>query len=45
MVKNRLMVCSDTTAEVKRLIDVGLTAGVPGPNCHEPMYPDVPHCS
>jgi hypothetical protein len=45
MVKNRLMVCSDTTAEVTRLIDAGLTAGVPGPNGDEPMYPDVPHCS
>jgi hypothetical protein len=45
MVKNRLMVCSDTAAEVKRLVDAGLAAGVPGPNGHEPMYPDVPHCN
>jgi hypothetical protein len=45
LVKNRLMICEDTTAEVKRLIDAGVTAGVPGPNGHEPMYPDVPHCN
>jgi hypothetical protein len=45
MIKNRLMVCSDATAEVKRLIDAGLAAGVPGPHGHEPMYPDVPHCN
>jgi len=45
MVKNRLMLCSDTTAEVKRLIDAGIAAGVPGPRGHEPMYPNVPHCN
>lgn len=45
MIKNRLMICEDANAEVKRLIDAGLTAGVPKPNGHEPMYPNVPHCN
>jgi predicted nucleic acid-binding protein len=45
MIKNRLMVCSDTTAEVKRLIDAGIAAGVPGPHGNEAMYPNVPHCN
>lgn len=44
MVKNRLMICEDTSAEVKRLIDSGLAAGVPAPNGREPKYPDIPHC-
>ena len=45
LVKNRLFLCEDTQAEVKRLIDVGLAAGVPAPRGNEPMYPDVPHCN
>jgi uncharacterized ferredoxin-like protein len=45
LVKNRLMICEDTTAEVKRLIDAGLAAGVPAPKGKEPIYPDVPHCN
>ena len=45
MVKNRLMLCSDTTAEVKRLIDAGIAAGVPAPRGREPMYPNIPHCN
>jgi hypothetical protein len=45
MVKNRLMLCEDTTAYVERLIDAGLAAGVPAPHGHEPMYPDIPHCN
>ena len=45
LVKNRLMICEDTTAEVKRLIDAGLAAGVPAPKGQEPIYPDVPHCN
>jgi hypothetical protein len=45
LVKNRLMICEDTTAEVKRLIDAGFAAGVPAPKGQEPIYPDVPHCN
>jgi hypothetical protein len=45
LVKNRLMICEDTTAEVKRLVDAGLAAGVPGPKGDESMYPNVPHCN
>ena len=45
MVKNRLMLCEDTTAYVKRLIDDGLAAGVPAPRGREPRYPDIPHCN
>jgi hypothetical protein len=45
LVKNRLMICEDTTDEVKRLVDAGLTAGVPAPRGNEPRYPGVPHCN
>ena len=45
LVKNRLFLCEDTPAEVKRLIDAGLAAGVPAPRGNEPMYPNVPHCN
>lgn len=39
------MLCEDTTAYVKRLIDAGLAAGVPAPRGREPKYPDIPHCN
>jgi len=45
LVKNRLFLCEDAPAEVKRLIDAGLAAGVPAPRGNEPMYPNVPHCN
>ena len=45
LVKNRLFLCEDTSAEVSRLVDAGLTAGVPAPRGNEPKYPQVPHCN
>ena len=45
LVKHRLFLCEDTQAEVKRLVDAGLAAGVPAPHGNEPMYPNVPHCN
>jgi len=45
LVKNRLMLCEDTSAYVTRLIDAGLVAGVPAPTGREPKYPNVPHCN
>jgi hypothetical protein len=44
MVKKRLMICEDTQAYVRRLVDAGLTAGVPAPKGNEPKYPAIPHC-
>jgi hypothetical protein len=45
LVKDRLMLCEDAGAQVTRLIDAGLAAGVPAPNGREPNYPGVPHCN
>jgi hypothetical protein len=45
LVKERLLLCEDAGDQVQRLIDAGIAAGVPGPNGHEPMYPNVPHCN
>jgi len=45
LVKRRLMLCEDTEAQVTRLIDAGLAAGVPAPTGDQPMYPTIPHCN
>jgi hypothetical protein len=45
MVKNRLLLCEDAGAQVTRLIDAGLAAGVPAPTGNQPWYPKVPHCN
>ena len=45
LVKNRLLLCEDAGAQVTRLIDAGLAAGVPAPDGNQPKYPKVPHCN
>ena len=45
LVKDRLLLCEDAGAQVTRLIDAGLAAGVPAPNGGQPKYPKVPHCN
>ena len=36
MVKDRLMLCEDVEAELTRLIDAGMAAGVPAPKNGDP---------
>jgi hypothetical protein len=44
LVRHHLLLCEDADAQVTRLINLGLAAGVPAPHGREPMYPAVPHC-
>jgi hypothetical protein len=44
LVKNRFMLCEDTEAVYARLLQAGLTAGVPAPNGNPMPQDQVPSC-
>ena len=44
LVKDRYMLCEDTEAVYARLLQAGLTAGVPAPNGNPMPQDQVPSC-
>jgi hypothetical protein len=42
LVKRRFLICEDTQGMVTRLLQAGLTAGVPGPTASEDSSPPAP---
>ncbi len=44
LVKDRLLLCEDTDAMEDRLVQAGVTAGVPGAHGNKPVHKKIPHC-
>jgi hypothetical protein len=45
LVKHRFMLCEDTEAVYQRLLQAGLTAGVPAPKGNQMPQDQVPSCT